>query len=73
MKKLLLASTALAFSASLAAANEVKMGVLLGFTGPIESITPFMADSAELAWKEINESGAFLGGSTIVSVRADST
>jgi branched-chain amino acid transport system substrate-binding protein len=73
MKKLLLASTALAFSASIAAANEVKMGVLLGFTGPIESITPFMADSAELAWKEINESGAFLGGSTIVPVRADST
>ena len=73
MKKLLLASTALAFSASLAAANEVKMGVLLSFTGPIESLTPIMADSAELAWKEISESGKFLGGSTITPVRGDAT
>ena len=73
MKKLLLASTALAFSAGMALADEVKMGVLLGFTGPIESITPFMADGAEMAWNEINESGMFLGGQTITSVRADST
>ena len=73
MKKLLLASTALAFSAGLALADDVKMGVLLGFTGPIESITPFMADGAEMAWNEINESGLFLGGQTISSVRADST
>ena len=73
MKKLLLASTALAFSAGVALADEIKMGVLLGFTGPIESVTPHMADSAELAWQEINDSGMFLGGSTITSVRADST
>lgn len=73
MKKLLLASTALAFSAGTAFADEIKMGVLLGFTGPIESVTPYMADSAELAWKEISDSGLFLGGSTITPVRADST
>lgn len=73
MKKLLLASTALAFSAGVAFADEVKMGVLLGYTGPIESITPYMADSAELAFKEISDSGLFLGGSTITPVRADST
>ncbi|WFE73282.1 ABC transporter substrate-binding protein [Roseinatronobacter sp. S2] len=73
MKKLLLASTALAFSAGTAFADEIKMGVLLGFTGPIESVTPYMADSAELAWSEISESGLFLGGSTITPVRADST
>jgi len=28
---------------------EIKMGVILGFTGPIESLTPAMAGSAELA------------------------
>lgn len=72
MKKMLLASTALAFSASMAVA-EVKMGVLLGFTGPIEAITPHMADGAEMAFKEISESGLFLGGETITPVRADST
>lgn len=73
MKKLLAVSTALALSASVAVADDVKMAVLLGFTGPIEGITPFMADSAELAFKEINASGAFLGGTTITPVRADST
>ena len=72
MKKLLLASTALALSASMSLA-EVKMGVLLGFTGPIESITPHMADGAEMAFREISESGLFLGGQTITPVRADST
>lgn len=72
MKKLLLASTALAFSAGMALA-DVKMGVLLGFTGPIESITPHMADAAEMAFREISESGLFLGGQTITPIRADST
>jgi branched-chain amino acid transport system substrate-binding protein len=72
MKNLLLASTALAFSAGMALA-DVKMGVLLGFTGPIESITPHMADGAEMAFREISESGLFLGGQTITPVRADST
>lgn len=73
MKKLLLASTALALSAGIASAQEVKMGVLLGYTGPIEDITPYMADSAELAMKEVSDSGLFLGGATITPVRADST
>ena len=75
MKKILLATAAsLAMAtASFAGSDEVKIGVILGFTGPIESLTPQMADSAELAWKEINASGKFLGGKTIVPVRADST
>lgn len=73
MKKMLLASTALAFSASMAVADDVKMGVLLSFTGPIESLTPIMAASAELAWKEVSDSGLFLGGKTITPVRGDAT
>ncbi|MCC5963027.1 MAG: ABC transporter substrate-binding protein [Rhodobacteraceae bacterium] len=72
MKKILLASTALALSSGMAMA-DVKMGVLLGFTGPIESVTPHMADSAEMAWNEINEAGGILDGQMISSVRADST
>ena len=31
---------------------EIKMGIILGFTGPIESLTPAMAASAELALKK---------------------
>ena len=53
--------------------HEVKIGVILGFTGPIESLTPGMAASAELAMKEISDSGAFLGGKVLVPVRGDST
>jgi len=54
-------------------AENIKMGVILGFTGPIESLTPTMAASAELAFKEASDSGKLLGGSTIEVVRADST
>ena len=52
---------------------EIKMGIILGFTGPIESLTPAMAASAELAFKEASDSGKLLGGETITPVRADST
>ena len=53
--------------------HEVKVGVILGFTGPIESLTPAMGASAELALKEASDSGAFLGGKVLVPVRGDST
>ena len=33
--------------------KQVKVGILLGFTGAVESLTPSMADSAELAFKEV--------------------
>ena len=56
-----------------AAGGEIKMGIILGFTGPIESLTPAMAASAELAFKEASDSGSLLGGATISPVRADST
>ena len=54
-------------------AENIKMGVILGFTGPIESLTPTMAGSAEMAFKEASDSGKLLNGSTIEVVRADST
>jgi branched-chain amino acid transport system substrate-binding protein len=56
-----------------ALAADVKIGVLLGFTGPIESLTPDMASGAELAMKEASDSAAFMSGSKIISVRGDST
>ena len=52
---------------------EIKMGIILGFTGPIESLTPSMAASAELAFKEASDSGSLLGGEKIKPLRADST
>ncbi|MEY8842185.1 ABC transporter substrate-binding protein, partial [Cribrihabitans sp. XS_ASV171] len=74
MKKLLTATAATALMASTAfAAEEVKIGIILGFTGPIESLTPSMADGAELAIKEVSDSGMLLDGATVTPVRADST
>ena len=56
-----------------AIAEDVKLGIIFGFTGPIESLTQPMAAAAELAMKEATDSGIFLGGSTVSSVRGDST
>ncbi len=76
MKKFLVTTTALmglTAGATMAAADEVKIGVLLGFTGPLESLIAQMAPGAELAIKEVSDSGKLLGGSTVVPVRGDST
>lgn len=73
--KNLLVTTALAaiLMSSAASAEDVKIGVILGFTGPIESLTPGMAASGELAMKEVSDSGKFLDGSTVTPARGDST
>jgi branched-chain amino acid transport system substrate-binding protein len=73
MKRILLATAACAGLASAASAEPVNVGVILGFTGPLESITPGMAASAEFAFKEASDSGKLPGGITLNPVRADST
>ena len=72
MRRLLAAAAALTMAAS-AAQADMKVGVLMGFTGPIESLTPNIAAAAELAMKEATDSGAFLGGKKVLPVRGDST
>ena len=54
-----------------AAAEDIKVGILLGFTGPIESLSPGMARGAELAFAEV--SGHLLDDRKIFPVRADSS
>ena len=73
MKKLLMVTTAIYAFSGAAIAEEVKIGVLLGFTGPLESITPAMGAGAELAMAEVTASGKLMGGATVTSVRGDST
>lgn len=73
MKKLLLATAAGALIAGAAGAEEIKMGISLGLTGPLESIAPPIQKGAELAMKEVSDSGKLLDGSTIVPVVADNT
>ncbi len=60
-------------AATTAHAEDVKVGVFLGFTGPIESTVAAMAPAAELAIKEVSDSGKLLGGSTVTPVRGDTT
>src|SRR6185437_5627436 len=58
--------TAVAASALIAVApayaDDVKLGFLGGFTGPIESLTPPIFNGAKLAVEEINAQGGILGG-----------
>ena len=61
------------FAFSTSHAKTVNVGIILGFTGPIESLTPDMAAGAELAFSEASDSGKLLNGSTINVIRADST
>ena len=73
MKKLLIATTASALIAGAVSAEDIKLGIVFGFTGPIESLTQPMASAAEMAMKEVTDSGALLSGSSVTSVRGDST
>ena len=77
MKKLIIAVcmffTSIASNVYADGHGNIKMGIILGFTGPIESLTPAMAASAELAFNEASDSGSLLGGKKIKVERADST
>ena len=53
--------------------GEIKIGIILGFTGPIKSLAPAMANSAEIAFKEASETGSLLDGRAITLIKADST
>ncbi|RJL05165.1 ABC transporter substrate-binding protein [Paracoccus siganidrum] len=73
MKKLLLATAASALLTGAAGAEEIKLGILFGFTGPLESMSPDMQRGAELAMREVSDSGKLLDGSTVVAVTGDTT
>lgn len=62
-----------AMTATSALAEDIKIGVFMGFTGPIESTVADMAPGAELAIKEVNDSGKLLGGMSVMGVRGDTT
>ena len=73
MKKLIIAAFLFVSIITTNALAEIKIGIILGFTGPIESLTPAMRDSAKLAFKEASDSGSLLGGETITVLEGDST
>lgn len=72
MKKLTLAVAGSAMMAGSAVA-DVKVGALMGFTGPIESLTVGIIRGAEIAAEEINAAGGVAGGNMVELVNADTT
>ena len=73
MNRFMIATAALALTAGGTMAEEIKLGISLGFTGPLESMAPPMAAAAEMAMKEVTDSGKLLDGLTVVPVRVDNT
>jgi len=78
MKKLLIVgATALALSTSAQAVDSIKVGILMGFTGPIESLTVGISAGAKIALREVTNSkkllGGYPGGVRIEAVEADTT
>jgi len=75
MKKLLLSTAAAVTLAATTAqaADPVKLGILLGYTGAIESMVAEMGPAGEMAIAEVNAAGGILGGRMIETVKGDTT
>ncbi|MBV0890397.1 ABC transporter substrate-binding protein [Paracoccus sp. Z118] len=73
MKKFFLATAAVAALTAGASAQDVKIGISMGYTGPLESMAPDITNGAELAIKEVNDSGNLLDGANVTSVQGDNT
>src|SRR5690349_18655262 len=64
------------FAASLLAvgpvnAEDIKIGVLAGVTGPTASATPPLLDAVNLVVDEVNANGGILGGQKLRAVVED--
>ncbi|WP_417518867.1 ABC transporter substrate-binding protein [Minwuia sp.] len=72
-KSLLAAVCTAALLASAPAMADVKIGFLGGYTGPIESLTPPIAEGAKLAATHVNDQGGILDGQTVIMPTGDTT
>lgn len=68
-----LAAGAAMAAVSAAHAQEVKLGFLGGFTGPIETLVPPIHAGASLAVAQVNEQGGILDGRKLTLLQGDST
>ena len=69
---LISAAAVVAMGTASASADDINIGVLLGFTGPLEALAPPIAAGAELAIKNIDDQGGTKYG-MLKAVRDDST
>lgn len=67
------AGAAMLAASSAAQAQDVKLGFLGGFTGPLETLVPAIFGGAELAVAQINEQGGILDGRKLLLLQGDST
>jgi len=58
--------------AGAALAQEVKIGLVGGISGPIAALAPPMIKASQLAVEEVNAQGGLLNGQTLVAVVGDS-
>lgn len=70
--KLALTAAAALSVATPAVAEDVNIGILLGYTGPLETLAPPIGDAAKLALQHVNEQGGILGGEATFTI-GDST
>ena len=73
MKKIIGVSAIMFMLASPVLAEDIKIGISLGFTGPLESLAPAMNNGAQMAIAEVAESKSLLGGGNVLAVTGDST
>ena len=73
MKQTVLASAvlAIALASGTAAAEDVKVGALMGITGPLANFIPPILNAARLAEKDVNDGGGILGGEKFSLVVVD--
>ena len=73
MRKIISVSATSLMLASPVFSDDIKIGIALGFTGPLESLAPAMNNGAQMAISEVAESKMLLGGVNVVAVIGDST
>ncbi len=70
-KSILAAAVAALMAAGPALADDVKVGALMGITGPLANFIPPILNAAKLAEADVNAGGGILGGNKFVLVVAD--
>ena len=71
LNKILGLTAAAVLLAGSAQAADTKIGILLGFTGPLDTLSPPMAEAANLAAKNINDQGGLNGGQVVTQTGDD--
>ncbi len=73
IRHLVFAAAAVVAATSPASAQDVKLGILLGYTGPLEQMSPPMTKAIQLVAAQVNAQGGILNNGKLSFVQADDT